>query len=367
MKKKTSLIIPCLWSEELLTAVQSVSGAYDDIEIGEMYGAVSGESVGHGRPTYAVPEISRVNALKYRRSVNKTGLKYTYLLNAPFRMSKASERSVLDYLDWVVNDFGADSVMISSYDLMEVVRKRFPQIPIFISSIAGVASVRDLKQYMKISPTRVVLSYDANREFEELAQICDYSQRYGVDVELILADRCIRNCDKKEQHYIHLLTDTNGNRKFPTTCSTRMFMRPREFVKAPFIRPEDLEVYENLGVRHFKLVGRTKTAPWVIKALNAYVRRCYDGNLMEVLGNLKESVAGRIILNNRSLDGFLRGYPSECVGDSEDRYCEMWIQRLWKSGAFCFDDDTEFRIDSEGWLSCVRTGSLMRQILKKEG
>ena len=50
-----------------------------------------------------------------------------------------------------------------------------------------------------------------------------------------------------------------------------------------WIRPEDLHVYEALGVKEFKIIDRSRSTAWLLRATKAYASRRYDGNLLDIL------------------------------------------------------------------------------------
>ncbi len=88
--------------------------------------------------------------------VKSVGLKFIYLINAPFSFEGSKRKEVENYLYWIVNKFKADALMITSYELMEFIRKKYPKIPIFISTIAGIKNAKQLETFKAVFPSRVV-------------------------------------------------------------------------------------------------------------------------------------------------------------------------------------------------------------------
>jgi len=58
---------------------------------------------------------------------------------------------------------------------------------------------------------------------------------------------------------------------------------PEEIIKSPWIRLEDCSAYENIGISHFKIFGRTKPTEWIFRCAEAYSNREYKGNLLDLL------------------------------------------------------------------------------------
>ena len=50
-----------------------------------------------------------------------------------------------------------------------------------------------------------------------------------------------------------------------------------------WIRPEDLHVYESLGIEEFKIIDRSRSTAWLLRATKAYASRSYDGNLLDIV------------------------------------------------------------------------------------
>jgi len=66
-------------------------------------------------------------------------------------------------------------------------------------------------------------------------------------------------------------------------CTRRRLAHPELFLMSRWIRPEDLHVYEALGVEEFKIIDRSRSTAWLLRATKAYASRRYDGNLLDIL------------------------------------------------------------------------------------
>ena len=86
-----------------------------------------------------------------------------------------------------------------------------------------------------------------------------------------------------------------------------------DWIKMNFIRPEDLGLYNTIGIDHFKITGRTGSTNYLCKVIKAYFNGQFSGNLLELWKHL-ETVDGKIddstyipecYIENRKLDGFL--------------------------------------------------------------
>jgi len=363
---KTQLSIPCHWNKKVLNEIVKQNLATKDIKITEIYGTLAKGPIGHGRSSSSVPDISRKYAIDFRKYVKSVGLKFIYLINAPFSFEGSKRKEVENYLYWIVNKFKADALMITSYELMEFIRKKYPKIPIFISTIAGIKNAKQLETFKTVFPSRVVVHHDTNRNFKDLKEIIKKSKKWSIEIELMATESCLRRCPNREAHYKHL-SGGNIDKPFHTVCNTKKLLYPREFIKANFIRPEDLRFYEKIGIKLFKITGRSKKAAWLPEVTRAYLNRKYSGNLIRLLGIDPSLEAEKwIYINNSSLDGFLENFPVSGSEEEENIYCDKWISKLYNEGNFTVRDNSKYGVRYNSSLYCKKPGKRIFSIVFKE-
>ena len=116
-------------------------------------------------------------------------------------------------------------------------------------------------------------------------------------------------------------------------CTKEKMNDPAQMVKSPLIRPEDLHVYEELGIEEFKLAGREMDRGWNERVIRAYAARRYDGDLNDlILGFDQMEPYGSITVRiaNRAMDGFIDFFQKkhDCrVGCRDCRYCDDWAAK----------------------------------------
>ena len=139
---------------------------------------------------------------------------------------------------------------------------------------------------------------------------------------------------------------------------------PRELLKANVIRPEDMRFYERMGIDLFKITGRSKPAAWLPEVARAYLKMGYTGNLMRLVGidpNLKAEQW--IFIDNNSLEGFLAYFPQTGREEDENKYCDEWIERLYRDGKFRVDDGSRYRVNDAGELYCYSPGARVSKLI----
>ena len=124
--------------------------------------------------------------------------------------------------------------------------------------------------------------------------------------------------------------------------------------------------YEKLGVKYFKISGRSKPVSWLPEVVKAYQSRNYEGNLIRLLGiDPKLEAENWIYIDNKSLDGFIEGYPQSIDKEKESDYCDKWMVKLFEEHKFHLNDGTEYSVEGEH-LVLKKTGENTENILSNE-
>ena len=122
-----------------------------------------------------------------------------------------------------------------------------------------------------------------------------------------------------------------------------------------------------MGVRFFKITGRSKPATWLPEVTDAYLKRQYNGNLIRLTG-IDPSLRAEdwIYISNKSLKGFLEKFPKNGKEEDENAYCDKWISKLYKSGDFKVRDGSIYRLNSNGSLYCHLPGKRVLSVISEE-
>jgi len=318
-----------------------------DVKIEEMYGGIKNEIIPTGRYNGALADVDKYKALTFKTEVvDKYNIKFAYLLNAPYNMEKCDYHKLEEYLDWIINIFKADSLTVSSYGLMEFVRKLYPEVNINVSTIAGVQDIESFNRYTGVKPARIILHHNMVRNIKTLKFLIEHSKKTGIELELMVNESCLNLCPNREEHY-NCLGDNRDDHKFHLACNSKKIQQPYNFLFANFIRPEDLSFYHRLGINMFKITGRSKPAWWLEEVVAAYLNQSYPGNLIRLLGIDPALKAEEwIYISNSSLEGFLENLPWDL--ESQMKYCKEYILKLYKNKDFYVNNEfVEFYIEND--------------------
>jgi collagenase-like PrtC family protease len=356
--KQSELVFPCQWDKEILKKIASLK--HDKgIVVKDMYGSLPMGPIGHGRDIRMAPKTSKKMAVDYKKTANALGFRFFYTFNTPFSFSSKSESEKLEidnFLKWVIEEFKTDALIVASFELMKYIREKYPSVRIHISTVAGVKTIEELDRHMEIAPARVILHHDSNRNFEDTKKIVSYCKERNIEVEIMTTESCLRRCPVRAEHY-QSVGEGKPDAKFHVFCNSRKLAKPMEFLKANLIRPEDLRFYEDMGINIFKITGRSKDPIWMPEVVEAYLQRRYEGNLLRLTGiDPRLDAESWIYINNKALDGFLNGFPQTQKPEDENKYCEGWITKLYKSGDFkVMDGDQSYKAENEQLISIGRS------------
>ncbi len=363
------LSVPTNWDVELLEALR-------DYPVENIYGAVDRSILGGGRPTCALSAVSKKQVERYIERTHSLGMKFTYLLNTSclnnMEYDRNSYKKIIKYLKWI-NDLGVDYVTVTIPYLIEIIKNNFPALKVKISTIAHVDSVQKAKFFEALHADQITTDFMINRDFNLLKEI---KEAVRCNIELILNDVCLYRCPFRYYHYNvvgHASQTLNPLKGFYLDyslikCSVIRFSSLKEIFKSRWIRPEDLNKYEAMGIDTFKISGRTRSTEWILNVVKAYVSRKYDGNLIDLLDctespnykaeyrfNMKKyknllnyisispfksyknfhdwyftsrKISDYIYIANDKLNGFIDFFKNnDCLSSCEKcNYCEKWAK-----------------------------------------
>lgn len=341
-------------------------------EVDSIFAKMSKDVVGGGRPTYSLAEIGLGRLQTSVGLARQHGLKFYYLLNSSCmgnqELSRATNRRMSALLDTIVAA-GVDGVVVSMPYLLALVKKRHPGLKVSISTFAGIDSPLKARIWEERGADRLILSIDVNRDRPALEKI---RMAVKCELEMFANAMCAYQCPFAAVHAScngHASSSTDSLKGFGVDyhsylCTERRLRDPSEYIRGRFIRPEDLGIYQDLGIDVFKLSDRLRGTPWLVRVVQAYASRRYDGNLADLISypvfaeqtnrpvsNPRRFVArGRHInlsmlkvmagitqcetpvhIDNRKLDGFLDHYLHHDCKDSicgvDCRYCESVAAR----------------------------------------
>jgi collagenase-like PrtC family protease len=346
-----------------------------------VFGAPSSLITGGGRSSFILPTVTSQDIEKAVAKAHECGIQFNYVMNSSCmgnnEYSQAYYRQIVEHLSWI-SDIGVDWVTIAIPYLIEICRKKFPHLKVSLSTFAMVESVERARYYDELGVSEITVRENINRNFNLLKEI---QKNVACEIQVLANQTCLYQCPFQFYHD-NLASHASQTSHNSTTgfvdycvlgCTKRRFSKPEEIIKSGWIRPEDLHHYEDIGIVKFKLSDRSKSTPWLLRAVQAYSERKYNGNLAEILNfflvgsrrhNIpssevaaaKEEPTSRntaqkpeslremrqlvkaftlldVNIDNRELDNFIeffKGRDCRAVYCSECQYCKKIAERVVK-------------------------------------
>jgi len=345
------------WDLKLLDLPEGTS-------VTNLYGQIWGDPLGGGRMALFIPKVGREEATAFIAETRKRGLGFNYLINATCfdnaEFTKEGYKKIIEHLEWIAAT-GADMVTVALPFLLQMVKKRFPHLKVCVSSFARVQNVHLARSWGELGADKIILPENIARDFDTLTLIREV---VGCELELIANHCCLYQCPFDLHH--RNMVSHGSQHGHPCggfapdycklSCQQVKLLHPEELIKVRWIRPEDVGIYEEIGIDCLKLVERFRGTDSLKKIINAYERRSYPGNLAELLALpqegvytapnsdmierpdlidtdtmkkimavLREPFVGKLSIDNTKLDGFIDHFKEiDCLRTDCDRcgYCQ---------------------------------------------
>ena len=279
------------WSDALLNELVSLNRTRGHARFSEIYGAHRTSVTGHGRPSYRLPQVDPDVFERHVRCARQLGLRFNYVMNAPDfggrEQSPGWLREISNFLEYLAG-CGVSGVTIAHPVLLQFVKREFPDFRLNVSLIAGVDTVAAARKFEDLGVDIINLNpFTINRDFDSLRAI---RQAVRCELELYANIPCLDHCPRRVAHYEYSghASQETGNPEvkqdpFLMRCSYTFLSEPVEFLRSPFIRPEDVSAYREAGMDIIKLSDRTESTEFLLSTARAYAEEKYDGNLFDLI------------------------------------------------------------------------------------
>jgi len=281
------LSVACNFDEALLEGLRPYP-------VYEIFGKLTSDYFGGGRPSFYLPEVDRSRLKRYVELTHRQGIAFNYLLNASamgnMEFTREGQREIEELLDWLDGDVGVDSVTVSNVFFLRLLKQRHPRLTVRVSSHRFTDTPRKVRFWVENGADYIVVSeVNIHREF----RVLEAMKRAAGDVELqlIVNNWCRQDCAIAGNHAVNLSNASQTTSKgFPldycsVVCNELRLRQPVNYLRANWIRPEDLHHYEERGYHNFKIVERNTPTQILLERVKAYSERRYDGNLLDLVQN----------------------------------------------------------------------------------
>lgn len=259
----------------------------------ELYGKMKNDFIGGGRPDNELIEIERDQFERHVKKARENGIKFNYLFNGSCLANKEQDyewrKQLHDFLNYL-KKVGVNALTVSNPFLLMFVKKYFTNdFTVRVSTFACIDSYEKAKYWEDMGADYICVDFvKINRDFRTLKYMCENLKK--AKIELLVTNSCLKNCPMIHTHtngLSHASDKDNKNDNYQDWglffCQKKELFNIEEYIKSPWIRPEDLHYYEQIGIEHFKITERGFPTEELIKRVEAYVNRKYDGNLLDLI------------------------------------------------------------------------------------
>lgn len=261
-------------------------------EIYEIYGRMKDDMMSGGRPNNSSVSISKETFERHVKKVRDAGINFNYLFNGAcsgnIEQNTVWQQEFVEFLKYL-DSVGVNAYTITNPLILKIIKKHFPNAICRVSTFACVDSVEKARYWESMGANIICADFvTINRDFEVLKAMVQSLS--SAKIELLATNSCLKYCPYIHTHVnciSHASTNTDASSSYIDwcllTCQFKELQSPEEYIKSPWIRPEDLSYYEELGIEHFKITERDFPTEILLKRLDAYSNRSYDGNLLDLI------------------------------------------------------------------------------------
>lgn len=222
-----------------------------------------------------------VQLLSSMAKLYKTGL--NVLCNAP-SLYFSDFRELFTVLHEIP---GLTAITISDPIAIRAFVKEFPELDIQASFIMNLNTLEKIKQFAQLGGGTVIVPGAITRNLPLLEKIRELKKKYEkLRIKMIANLDCAQECIFLPSHYMvgMLSSFPQAEEKAYTNAACYRRFTPEDFIKVPFIRPEDLSFYRDNGLTDtFKIIYRSSPSAMLETVYKAYFEEKYEGNMFDII------------------------------------------------------------------------------------
>ncbi len=270
-------------------------------DVKEIYGKLDRDCIGGGRATFTLRRTSPARLDESIKNAHARGIRFNYLINAAnlagLEQTRSGQKKIRALLD-CIDEYGADGVTVSTPYLLRLVKSAHPRLKTRVGVFAVVDGPGKARRWEDLGADTICVSAIAcNRNFNRLGAI---RRAVQCDLELLVNASCLPGCAYELTHMNMLSQGSRSGDRLGgfcldycfLDCSARRLADPVNFIKAVWIRPEDIGQYEAIGYDWFKIVERSCPGDLLVRRVAAYSQRSFDGNLYELVAPVAQIKRG---------------------------------------------------------------------------
>lgn len=312
-------------------------------DISEVYfpwiGVATGRSefgLMEGMPDWTAQKILEEDILQLK----KNGIKLDLLLNGNCygerAISKSFEKEILSIIDHLAS-IGCcpDIITTTSFFVARTIKKYCNSIEVRASINMKIGSIQAM-EYASDYFDSFYMQRDLQRNIENVKSNHQWCVKHNKKLGILVNSGCLRFCPSQTFHD-NLLAHSSKAEELdnvsdwnPHICHN-IYADVKNYaniLKATWIRPEDLDLYNDI-VDFMKLATRQHSHPR--KVIDAYTRRSYKGNLLDLLEPGFSYIFNPYYIDNKSFPEEWRKQFSQCDNNCYScSFCDKTLPMVLK-------------------------------------
>ena len=266
--------------------------AIKDYPIYEVYGKMKNDFLGGGRPDNTLDKLDVSRFESHVKKVRENGIKFNYLLNGSctsnIEQNTEWQKKFVEFLTYLKN-IGVNALTITNPNILQLIKKYFDCFTIRVSTFACVDTFKKAQYWENIGADIICVDFTKiNRNFKLLKYMVDNLKT--AKIELLMTNSCLKECPLINTHTTSLSHASNkydDGSEYEDWCLHKCqeieLFDLSEYIKSPWIRPEDIKYYQQIGIEHFKITERGFPTTELVKRVKAYCDEKYNGNLIDLI------------------------------------------------------------------------------------
>lgn len=353
--------IGCNFDEDLIDKIADLNEKYkDSARCFEFFGSDRDHAYLAARPEFRLPDLSKTRLENYVKRAKEKGIMFNYTANSVFPGTKKElvdkKQEIIDYFKWL-EEIGVYCITVSNPITLEFLREASQTMKVELSTTLHIDAVTQIKYYKeKYNIDKVCGSLLKNRSIKFLENAAKYCNENGIIYEIMVNEFCGTGGDNYMTHCIyrdscyafHATNKTKEDAESLNGYPMKFCMSSRDdnpaqnWLRTRFVRPEDIKRYEEIGIKSFKITGRTGSTDYIVKMAEAYLSQKFDGNLLELWKPLQTIYTNdpeleyehKQYIDNSKLDGYLDYWFNnknfDCANEEcgkTCKYCEEFVHK----------------------------------------
>ena len=306
----------------LVNSFEELNQKYSN-KITEVFGSIQAHWRWAARPKFRLTDISLKDFEQHVALLLKHRITFNYTLNAPVIGSSSEIEEKIPEIDNILHflfNIGITDLTITSPLLARIIYQLHPTWFKFeLSTIAAMTQVTQLKGFNSLAKfTKFCVNVEKNRDFKWLAAASKCAKENGYTLDLMVNEFCSTsdvnfscNCVLRQECYnLHSVNKSKEDYMkfggYPMNfCMAGRAVENYSWLRSRFILPQWLKYYNDIGISHFKITGRTGSTAYIKKITEAYMTESWTGNLLELWKQLQSIYDGKSNSDNDYIDNYL--------------------------------------------------------------